>query len=147
MQDRHQGLFGGLTALAAEFPELKQTSKDLALSLVMSRASSTFGKYLPLTKNWELYATKFCYSAYPAKSELFLLYLQRLKAVATEKGTNCSDVSDIVYAVDFAHKLKGLDRPDAAAAVLLLIGSTRRALGRLVTKKIAILKSEVTAML
>ena len=147
MQDSQQGLFGGLTALTAEFSELKQTNKDLALSLVMSRASSTFGKYLPLTRNWELYATKFCYSACPAKSELFLLYLQSLKAVATENGTRGSAVSGTVYAVGFAHKLRGLDRPGAAAAVLLLIGSTGRALGRHVTKKTAILKSEVTAML
>ena len=85
---------------------------------------------MPTTINWELYATKFCHSVYLAKSERFLLYLQGLKAVATEKGTNDSTVADIVHAVDFAHKLRGLNRPGAAAAVQLLIGSTRCALGR-----------------
>ena len=147
LQDSQQGLFGGLKALTKEFPELEQTRKDLALSLVMSRASSTFGKYLPLTRNWEMYAAGFRSPAYPATSELFVLYLQKLKTMATQKGTKGSAVSDTVYAVDFAHKLRGLDRPGAAEIVQLLIGSTKRALGRPVTKKTAILKTEVTAML
>ena len=147
LQNTENGLFGSLAALSAQFPDLKQTSRDLALSLVLSRASSTFAKYTPLVRNWEKFALQYLNPAYPAPDALFLIYLQGLKAEATAKGTKGSSVSDTVYAVDFAHKLRGLDRPGTEEAVKLLIGATKRALGRPVVKKTAILKSEVVDML
>ena len=111
LQATASGLFGNLAELSVKFPELRQTSKDLALSLVLSRAKGTFGKYMPLVRNWEKFALQYRYPAYPATSALFLIYLQNLKSAATVKGTKGSAVSDTVYAVDFAHKLRGLDRP------------------------------------
>ena len=102
---------------------------------------------MPLVRNWEEFALKYRYPAYPAASSLFLVYLQNLKAAATVKGTKGSAISDTVYAVDFAHKLRGLNRPGIEAAVQLLTGATKRALGRPVVKKTAVPKSEVIAML
>jgi integrase len=147
LQATTSGLFGNLAELSEKFPELEQTSRDLALSLVLSRAKGTFGKYMPLVRNWEAFALRYRYPAYPATGSLFLVYLQNLKAEATVKGTKGSAVPDTVYAVDFAHKLRGLNRPGTEAAVQLLIGATKRALGRPVIKKTAVLKSEVIAML
>ena len=66
---------------------------------------------------------------------------------SVQAGSRQSAVADTVYAVDFAHKLRGLNRPGMEVAVQLLIGATKGALGRPVVKKTAVLKSEVIAML
>ena len=44
LQATGSGLFGNLAELSVKFPELKQTSRDLDLSLVLSRAKGIFGK-------------------------------------------------------------------------------------------------------
>ena len=147
LQATTNGLFGNLAELSEQIPELKQTSRDLARSPVLSRAKRTFGKYMPLVRNWEEFALKYRYPAEPAASSLSLVYLQTLKAAATVQGTKGSAVSDTVYAVDFAHKLRGLNGSGITAAMQLLIGATERALGRPVIKNTAVLKSEVVAML
>ena len=56
LQATTSGLFGNLAELSEKIPELKQTSRDMDLSLVLSRAKGAFGKYMPLVSNWEEFA-------------------------------------------------------------------------------------------
>ena len=78
---------------------------------------------------------------------MLLVYLQNLRTAATVKGTKGSAVFETAFAVGFAHKLRGLNRPGIEAAVQLPIDATKRALGRPVIKKTTMPKSEVIAML
>ena len=78
---------------------------------------------------------------------LFLLYLQKLKEEATGKGTKGSSVPDTVYAVDFAHRLRGLDLPSKYEPARLLCCATRRLLPKPVVKKRPVEKQDVVKML
>ena len=141
------GLFGGLSVLAGENPELNHLRQDLAESLVMSRAPNTFNKYMPLVLNWEKFVGKYGGSACPADTGLLLLYLQQLKNEATARGTKGFAVHDSVYAVDFIHRLRGLNLPGTFEPVRLLCCAVRRSLSRPVIKKRPVSKEEVIRML
>ena len=78
---------------------------------------------------------------------MFVLYLQQLKDEATSKGTKGSAVADTVYAVDYAHSLRGLELPGKYEAARLLCCSTRRSRARPVIKKRPVQKKEVVSML
>ena len=86
-------------------------------------------------------------SAFPADIVLFALYLQKLKNIATENGTKGSAVADTVYAVDFAHRMRGLDLPGKFEPIRLLCCSVKRSLSRPGVKKRPVTKDEVTSML
>ena len=60
------GLFGALSDLVGDDSQLAQLQSGLAESLVMSKAPSTFGKYLPLVSKWELFAVQKGKLAFPA---------------------------------------------------------------------------------
>ena len=141
------GLFGALSDVVGEDSQLVQLQSGLAESLVMSKAPSTFDKYLPLVSKWELFAAQKGKIAFPANPFLFVLYLQKLKEEATMKGTKGSSVPDTVYAVDFAHRLRGLDLPGKFEPARLLCCATRRLLSRPVVKKRPVSKQEVVRML
>ena len=141
------GLFGSLSDVVGEDTQLVQSQSGLAESLVMSKAPSTFGKYLPLVSKWEQFSTQKGKIAFPANPFLFVLYLQKLKQEATMKGTKGSSVPDTVYAVDFAHRLRGLDLPGKFEPARLLCCATRRLLSRPVVKKRPVTKQEVVRML
>ena len=141
------GLFGALADLVGDDSQLVQLQSGLAESLVMSKAPSTFGKYMPLVSKWELFAAQKGKLAFPADVLLFLLYLQKLKDEAAGKGTKGSSVPDTVYAVDFAHRLRGLDLPGKYEPARLLCCATRRLLSRPVVKKRPVEKQDVVKML
>jgi integrase len=141
------GLFGALSALIRDNQELSQLKSDLAQSLVMSKAPNTFNKYMPLVSKWQEFAQSLSKPAFPADNGLFVLYLQKLKNVATEKGTKGSAVPDTVYAVDFAHRLRGLDLPGKFEPIRLLCCAVKRSLSRPGVKKRPVTKDEVTRMI
>ena len=147
--EEQSGLFGALSEMASEDQFLLQLSQGVARSLVMAKAPSTFSKYEPLVRGWEAFAAKYGKGepAFPAAPVLFVLYLQQLKDVAVNKGTKGSAVSDTVFAVDYAHRMRGLDRPGAYEPVRLLCTATRRLLSRPVLKKRPVEKTEVVRML
>ena len=60
------GLFGALADLVGDDSQLVQLQSGLAESLVMSKAPSTFGKYLPLVSRWELFTAQKGKLAFPA---------------------------------------------------------------------------------
>ena len=97
------GLFGDLNEILGENSQLAHLQSDLAESLVMAKAPSTFNKYQPLVSKWEAFAKGLGEAAFPANKPVFALYLQQLKNVAVGKGTKGSAVPDTVYAVDYAH--------------------------------------------
>ena len=70
-------------------------------------------KYEPLVMKWQVFAAKHGKGepAFPANCALFVLYLQMLKNVAVAKGTKGSAVSDTVFVVDYAHRMRGFDLP------------------------------------
>jgi hypothetical protein len=141
------GLFGDLNRLSQDNPELSVLRDGLAQSLVQSRAVSTFGKYMPLVDKWENFSTEMNSPPFPASASLFILYLQKLKGIAESKGTKGFNVPDSVYAVDFAHRLRGLPLPGSYAPIRLLCNATKRLLSRPVVKKRPIEKAEVIKML
>ena len=141
------GLFGDLREILGENSQLAHLQTGLAKSLVMSKAPSTFNKYQPLVSKWELFAAKLSKAAFPADKPVFALYLQQLKDEATSKGTKGSAVADTVYAVDYAHSLRGLELPGKYEPARLLCCSTRRSLARPVIKKRPVEKKEVVSML
>jgi hypothetical protein len=141
------GLFGDLREILGENSQLAHLQTGLAKSLVMSKAPSTFNKYQPLVSKWELFAAKLSKAAFPADKPVFVLYLQQLKDEATSKGTKGSAVADTVYAVDYAHSLRGLELPGKYEPARLLCCSTRRSLARPVIKKRPVQKKEVVSML
>ena len=141
------GLFGALSALIRDNQELGQLKSDLAQSLVMSKAPNTFNKYMPLVSKWQEFAQRLSKPAFPVDNVLFVLYLQKLKNVATEKGTKGSAVSDTVYAVDFAHRLRGLDLPGKFEPIRLLCCAVKRSLSRPGVKKRPVTKDEVARMI
>ena len=141
------GLFGELKKISYGNPELTALREGLAQSLVQSRAVSTFGKYMPLVTKWEGFSNNVNSPPFPANLPIFLLYLQKLKAIAEVKKTKGSNVSDSVYAVDFAHRLRGLPLPGSYEPIRLLCNATRRQLARPVIKKRPVEKSEIVKML
>ena len=124
------GLFGALSETLGENSQLAHLQSDLAESLVMAKAPSTFNKYQPLVLKWEEFAKSLGEAAFPANKPVFALYLQKLKNVAVGKGTKGSAVPDTVYAVDYAHSLRGLGPPGKYEPVRLLCCATRRLLSR-----------------
>ena len=121
----------------------------LAKSLVISKAPCTFNKYQPLVSKWELFAAKLsaCKTAFPVDKPVFALYLQQLKVEATSKSTKGSAVADTVYAVDYAHSLRGLELPGKYEPARLLCCSTRRSLAKPVIKKRPVGKKDVVNIL
>ena len=79
------GLFGALNGILGENSQLAHLQSDLAESLVMAKAPSTFNKYQPLVSKWEAFAIKLGEAASPANKPLFALYLQQLKNEAVCK--------------------------------------------------------------
>lgn len=63
------------------------------------------------------------------------------------KGTKGSAVSDTVFAVDYAHRMRGSKLPGAYEPARLLCTTTRRLLARPVVKKRPVEKAEVVRML
>ena len=141
------GLFGDLNEILRENSQLAHLQSDLAESLVMAKAPSTFNKYQPLVSKWEAFAKGLGEAAFPANKPVFTLYLQQLKNVAVGKGTKGSAVPDTVYAVDYAHSLRGLELPGKYEPARLLCCATRRLLARPVIKKRPVEKKEVVSML
>ena len=141
------GLFGTLSEMLGKDNQFAYLQSDLAESLVMSKATSTFNKYQPLVAKWELFTGKFGKQPFPADKALFVMYLQLLKNEATGKGTKGFAVSDTVYAIDYAHSLRGLDLPCKYEPARLLCCATRRLLARPVIKKRPVEKKEVVSML
>ena len=142
------GLFGDLREkILGENSQLAHLQTGLAKSLVMSKAPSTFNKYQPLMSKWELFAAKLSKTAFPADKPVFVLYLQQLKDEATSKSTKGSAVAGTVYAVEYAHSLRGLELPGKYEPIRLLGCSTRRSLARPVIKKRPVEKKEVVSML
>ena len=108
----------------------------------MSKAPSTFSKYQPMVSKWETFVAKVSKARFPVDKPLFLLYLQQLKNEAACKGTKGSVVSDTVYAVDYAHSLRGLELPGKYEPARLLCCSTRRLLARPVIKERPVSREE-----
>ena len=129
------GLFGALNGILGENSHLAHLQSDRVVSRVMSKAPSTFNKYQPLVSKWEMFAAKVGRAPFPADKPLFLLYLQQLKNEAACKGTHGSAISDTVYAVDYAHSLRGLELPGKYEPARLLCCSTMRLLARPIIKK------------
>ena len=75
----------------------------------MSNTPSTFNKYQPLVSKWELFSAKLGKTAFPDDKPVFALFLQQLENEAVSKGTKDSAVADTVYAIDYAHSLRGLE--------------------------------------
>ena len=78
---------------------------------------------------------------------MFALFLQQLKNEAVSKGTKGSADLDTVYAVDYAHSLRGLELPGKYEPTRLLCCSTRRLFARPIIKKRPVGKKEVVSML
>ena len=140
------GLFGQVNSLVSDHPLLAPLRDGLARSLVQSRAPSTFSKYWPLVKAWSDFALSMGQLDFPAARALLLLYLQQVKEVARVKGNKAGRVVQSVYAIDFAHACRGLDRPGADPAVKMLVSAALRELSRPVVKKAAASKSLVIAL-
>ena len=82
-------------------------------------------------------------SAFPADKPVSALFLQQLENEAVGKGTKGSVVPDTVYAVDYAHNLRGLELPGKFEPARLLCCATGRLLARPVIKKRPVEKKEV----
>ena len=143
------GVFGALSEMAGEDQYLQHLNRGVAQSMVMAKAPSTFNKYEPLVLKWQVFAARYGQGApaFPANCALFVLYLQQLKNVAVSRGTKGSAVSDTVFAVDYAHRMRGLELPGKYEPARLLCTATRRLLARPVVKKRPVEKTEVVKML
>ena len=143
------GVFGALSEMAGEDQYLQHLNRGVAQSMVMAKAPSTFNKYEPLVLKWQVFAARYGQGApaFPANCALFVLYLQQLKNVAVSRGTKGSAVSDTVFAVDYAHRMRGLELPGKYEPARLLCTATRRLLARPVVKKRPVKKTEVVKML
>jgi hypothetical protein len=140
------GVWSEMNDLVQDNPELGALRDGLVNTLAASRADNTFKTYAPMVKAWEVFAGKHGMGAFPASRAGLLLYLQGRMDRAKMLGNRESNVINPLYAIDFAHRVRGLDLPSTDPMFGLVIEAARKTLGRPTVRKKAATKELVKAI-
>ena len=112
-------------------PELKDLAKELPMTVMSSRASSTTSKYLRAFRRWKEWANSHKLTSIPAAAHHIALYLQYIAKTTTSKAT----AEEAVYAIAWAHSLAGLPSPTETPLVQTTLQGLCRLLAKPIKKK------------
>jgi hypothetical protein len=135
LADSHEGVWGELDEVVKGNPELEELRRGALVTMIGSKANNTLKTYLPYTVKWQQFATKFKFTHYPAGRMEFVLFVQSLIKAASEKGNKSGVISSAVYAVDFVHALRGMQKPGAQDCVRMMLEGAKRRLARPTIRK------------
>ncbi|XP_069136087.1 uncharacterized protein [Argopecten irradians] len=99
--------------------------------ILQSRSDNTNIKYFGAYKRWECFIKSHGFSALPADSIHISLYLNSL----LNKGSSFAVISAAVYAIKWAHNMRGLPDPTTNSFVQNLLEASKRTAKKPVCKK------------
>ena len=120
-----------LDASGASTSKLVDLADSMASRLVQSRSDGTTNNYYTTFKRWENFITAEGGRAIPAEPIHVALYLTSL----IDEGKSPSVIQGAMYAIKWAHNLRGLQDPTANEFVINLIGTAKRQNYKKVSKK------------
>ena len=103
----------------------------MASHLVQSRSNSTADKYYAIFRKWEAFITAEGGRAIPAEPIHVALYLSSL----IDEGKSPSVVQAAMYAIKWAHNMRGLDDPTSNKFVSSLTEAAKRKCYKKISKK------------
>ena len=112
-------------------PRFTELAKEMATHLVRSTSENTNKKYFAAFNRWDSFIRAEGGSSLPAESIHVALYITHL----IDNSSSSSVIEGAVYAIKWAHKIRGLNDPTDNCFVKSLLESAKRQCQRKINKK------------